>query len=678
MQLTAQQQQAMHAIEQFMQSDVPVFILKGYAGTGKTTLIQQIADYVEQVGHLPLLMAPTGRAAAVLKEKSGREASTIHRQIYSSYGVRTNCASDIADTQFKILFPLASANDKIVAIVDEASMLCSRKMEHEIFVFGTDNLMNDLLSYIRTSFCGKIIFVGDPAQLPPVGESESNALSECFFQERGMQVMSTELTEVLRQNRESAILQNAMMIRDLLHSTHRNSLQFTEHSGDVEYIAPEHFLDRYVDLRKASGVNNCVAICFTNKSTHEYNKRIRQMLYGAPDIALSTQDILMVVQNNYLLHVMNGELIPVLSIGESVQREVPVYVEQGGTKQRKIITLKFLHIKTLDYRQEPCSCLLLLNLLESNRPTLTNDEHRALFINFCIMHSNLKQNTPEFTEALKSDPYYNSLKAKYGYAVTGHKCQGGEWDYVFVDYTQRTGLDDDCLRWAYTATTRAHKCLYVTNLPHITPFSKFRIDAVERCAQVNEECRIIGEVALSPFHKPTDPRYLHAKQMCISCQMEGTPYHIAQIISKPYLEIYQIATPDGTERYDLHYKKGGIFLPATPQCNSRHTAMVCQMLNNEGDMPLCFDYHPTDKLHENLFNLIRSACDSCVIQLTNVVEHPEEYSTIFYMRTSGTYSYIKIYIDKSGFITYAKPMSMLGREDHELNLLIEELHNHLK
>jgi hypothetical protein len=160
--------------------------------------------------------------------------------------------------------------------------------------------------------------------------------------------------------------------------------------------------------------------------------------------------------------------------------------------------------------------------------------------------------------------------------------------------------------------------------------------------------------------------------------MEWTPYKINSVVSKPYQEIYHIQTPDSIERYDLRYKKGGIFTKAAAQSPTKHTPILALLLNNERAMPLVFNYHPSDGMHEKLYNLVRSACDSLSIQITNVVEHKEDYSVMYYFRTSDTFSYLKVYIDASGFVTYAKPMSLIGKEDKELMVLIEAITNHFE
>lgn len=676
MELTNQQNKVFEQIKAFLNSDASVFILRGYAGTGKTTMVKVIADYIEQTRQLAM-MAPTGRAARVLAMKTGHTATTIHKAIYSKAHVEPKKVKDIAESEFKFVFSINNSENggNIVAIVDEASMVCSRKIEHELFMFGTDNLMEDLLTFVRPNFGGKVIFVGDPAQLPPVGESVSNALRAEYFKEKGLKVIEAELTEVLRQKDDSVILKNAMMIRDLLKKDKRNQLVFEEQKDDVETVPSEQFLDKFLNYRKESGRHDSVIICYSNKSANRYNRDIRKSLYGG-DVPLQENDILLITQNNYRLDRMNGEFVPVLSIGERRQQSAPVYVQIGGKKERIVITLNFIEVTVPNGDGNPMPCMLLEDLLTSDTATISIDENRALYINFCMRNPNLKQGTESFAEALLNDKYYNAIRAKYGYAVTGHKCQGGEWGKVFVDYTGRTGLDDDSLRWAYTATTRAQKTLYVTNLPHITPFSKFRIEPIQKCKNIAPECRILNEVPPTPFHTKNVANGVRAKYHCIAKNMEYTPYRIISVQSRPYLEIYNIQTPDGVDRYDLFYKAGDIFQPAKAASPNQHTPLIEIMLNDEQGMSYKYNYIPSDESHSKLLDLIRSACDTISVQITNVVEHAEDFSTTYYMRTSGTFSYIKVYVNSNGFITYAKPMSLKGKDDGELSEIIEIINSH--
>lgn len=679
LQLTTQQQTVLDKIKVFLESDASIFILRGYAGTGKTTMISQILDYAKQ-HHDIHLMAPTGRAARVLQEKTNHEATTIHKATYSLKAIRVKEVEDVAESEFKYIFPINEAKKNGVAIVDEASMVTSHEVTQELFSFGTDNLMNDLLTFMRPSFDGKIIFVGDPAQLPPVGETESRALKTDFFTDLGLKVMEGELTEVLRQKGDSTILQNAMKIRELLKSKTRNELFFEEKEGEVESLENSHaLLEKYMEMRFQSQRNNCVMICFSNSAASRYNKEIRKRLYNEEDPQLKVGDILMVYQNNYTLDRMNGEMLPVLYVGEkSETRHVPVYIQEGGIKQKVIITLEFLNIKTMDGSGETVNCMLLLNLLNSTSAQLSIDEQKALYIDFCIRHPEIKQSDEDFVETLKSDKYYTCLRAKYGYAVTGHKCQGGEWANAFVDYTGRTGLSDDCLRWAYTSTTRAQKTLYIANLPHITPFDKFRIDPILKCKKISEECRVFKkDVESTPYHSTECPVFLRAKYRCIYKNLQYSPYSIKKVESQQYKEVYFIDTPDSAERYELTYNGTGIFHQAIPAQKTNHTALILSMINNERAMPITFTYKPSDEIHKKVYELIQSVCDGLNIIITNIVEH-EDYSTNYYFYTTGSISYIKIYFNKNGFITYAKPQSLLGSDDRELSQIIDDINKHFK
>ena len=201
---------------------------------------------------------------------------------------------------------------------------------------------------------------------------------------------------------------------------------------------------------------------------------------------------------------------------------------------------------------------------------------------------------------------------------------------------------------------------------------------MQQCSKVNAECRLLGKVQRSPFHAADAPDFLCAKWMCISQNLAFTPYRVHHVLSKPYQEIYFIETPDSVERYDVRYKKGGLFLKAVAQVPSKHTPLVLMALNNERAMPIVFHYEPSSSLMQRLYDLIRSACDGLNIRITNVVEHPEDYSVIYYFNTSDTMSYIKIYVNSSGFVTYAKPMSLIGVADHELKNLIVEIQNHFE
>ena len=669
--LTSTQESVFKQVKEFLKSDAPVFILKGYAGTGKTTMVRHIVNYISQsLNKEPCLMAPTGRAARVLAKKTGCKASTIHRAIYSTKHYEVKEAEDVAESGFKIIFQINVSDDNTIAIVDEASMVSSKKTEHELLQFGTGVLIDDLLTFVRPSFSGKIIFVGDPAQLPPVGDNQSCALSEKYFEKMGLKYETAKLTDVLRQNGESMILKDAMMVRNLLSSEKRNRLEFHEKNGEVESIEPQRVVDKYISLGTDAASGGSVIVAYSNRMVTDYNQEVRRRIYGS-DLPLQKGDSLMVVRNNYSLNLMNGDFTKVVSLGRTESLSAPVYVQKGGRRERVIITIDFQNATVLNDDDEPIECKLILSLLDNIQPSLGVDQQKALYINFCMRNARLKPGNQPFTEALKKDPYYNALQVKYGYAVTGHKCQGGEWNVVFVDYSNRTGLDNDSLRWNYTATTRAQHTLYITNLPHITPFDKFYIDTISKMSKVSPEFRKFRKIEDSPFHTTGAPDFLLAKCQCIRHNMQYSPYRILSIESRPYRETYTIETPDGTERFDLTYKGSGAFHKAVRlQEATCHTALIEAKLNNEELMPTICDYIPSDDTHKQLYAYIRSACDSLNIKLINAVEHADSYYTMFYFVTSGTISSLQVYNDAKGFIKRAHPASFAGTDDKKLQELI--------
>lgn len=672
--LTAHQSLVIEKIKHFLNNPTAqIFILRGYAGTGKTTLIKTMLTLLQAEDYACHLMAPTGRAARILSTKTGVEATTIHKGIYELEALDSNNSEDKADLKIKWKFPIKQyLAHRSVVIVDEASMVSAKKHEQELFQFGTDVLLDDLLTFARPHEGGKLILVGDPAQLPPVGENVSQALTSDYFLQRSLTVTEADLTEVLRQGSESIILKNAMMLRDVLQSQQRNHLVFEEKPGEVEVLPSQSLLTLYLSERTKEGSPSSVVLCFSNKVASLYNQEIRRALYGG-EVPLQIGDVLQVVQNNYSLGRMNGEFIPILDIKGRAQRVVPIWMEQGGRRERTTLTFNFVNVVTLNGDNQPCSAFLIEDLLTSSHASLSTNESRALYIDFCIRHPELKQGTQAFHDALRKDVYFNAIRAKYGYAVTGHKSQGGEWAKVFVDFTGRTGLSDDCLRWAYTVTTRAQRTLYLANVVAITPFSAFSIEPIQKCSKIDAECRIIGPVESTPFHDEEAANYLKSKYHCIVANMIDTPYSVCGVESKPYQEIYLVQTSGGVVRFDLRYKAGGIFNPATTAATGEEVARICWILDDESNMPVHFDYAPSTDVFKLLYRVVRSACDGCNVPISNVVEHPEDYSVVYYFKTHHSFAYLKIYVNSKGFVTYAKPMSLQGTQDAQLQAVVDEI-----
>ena len=673
MTLTSQQQQVLNSIKEFLNNDVSVFILKGYAGTGKTTMISYIIEEVEKHEKAPLLMAPTGRAARVLSSKTKREANTIHRCIYELDTIETKEGSD----DIRYIFPLKDVEDAAkdhICIVDESSMIGTREVQNELFEFGTGSLLNDLLTFVAPHRGGKVIFIGDPMQLPPVGDNVSNALDEQFFKDNKIKVVVGELTEVVRQNEDSAILGNAMKVRTLLESPQRNNLVFDRKENEVIDIEGYNMPKQLLNIYPKPEIGQSVIITFSNRQARDYNYIIREILYpGEKQIVIG--DILQVVSNNYGLDVMNGDFVKITDIsGETEYQSAPVYVTVKKKRVRQNITLAFRNVRIMldDGREKTCK--IIESMLDDADANLTFIQIQALYINFCMRHQGLKRNSQEFKEFLKHDPYYNALRVKYGYAITGHKSQGGEWHTVFVDYTGRTGLTNDCLRWTYTVTTRASHILYGCNMPNVTPMSKLRVAPIIKASKTRDEYLSFTNVPETPYHSASAPNYLKAKYWAVSDELRNAGCAVKSVESKTYCEWYRIE--DNQKQNHLvqcFYNKAGIF--------TRYMAGDCLegvipilSLIQVNMTPLCsFRYTPSSVVLKSLYNNVESICSDLDVKITNIVEHLPNYHVYYYLQGSGSYSCIQFFITKDGFISYAQPFSDMGSDDDVLKKVLEKL-----
>ena len=671
--LTTQQQQALEAINKFLNSDIPVFILKGYAGTGKTTMISQIISEIKKYEKLPLLMAPTGRAARVLESKTKMEANTIHRCIYEFDTIETKEDSD----DIRYIFPLKDADDTAkdrICIVDESSMIGTREVHSELFEFGSGSLLNDLLAFIAPYRGGKVIFIGDPMQLPPVGDNKSNALDEDYYAEIGLKVMVSELTDVVRQDYGSAILSNAMKIRTLEDSLKRNYLVFERKENEVIDIEGCNMPQKLLDLYPKPEIGQSVIITYSNRQARDYNYAVREILYpGQKKIVIG--DILQVVGNNYGLNVMNGDFVKIVDIvGETENQSAPVYITIGKDRVQRNITLTFRNVRVRLDNGNEFSCKIIENMLDDADANLTFAQIQALYINFCMRYPQLKRNSQQFKELLKCDPYYNALRVKYGYAITGHKSQGGEWDTVFVDYTGRTGLSKDNLRWTYTVTTRASRTLYGYNMPNVTPMSKLRVAPIIKINKPREEYLSFTDVPETPYHKNEAPNFLKAKYWAVSDELRKAGCVVKGVESKSYCEWYQIEDDHKkTHIVQCYYNKAGIFTRYMAGDDIEGIAQILSLVQINLT-PLCsFRYMPSSEVLNDLYNNVESICSDLGVKITNIVEHIPNYCVYYYLQGGGNYSCIQFFITKDGFISYAQPFSDLGNDDVILKEIIERL-----
>lgn len=486
--LTKDQRDALEMLYTFLESDKRVFILKGYAGSGKTTLLKGFVEYLQSLGKKYKLMAPTGRAAKVIDQKTGFASTTIHKGIYS-FEELLEIPQGENENDFSFLYQYKIRNNPEVhdsiLIVDEASMVSDILSQGEFFRFGSGHLLRDLITYGRiqdTNTIGKIIFIGDPAQLPPIGMNFCPALNSQYLSEiYKISVSQAEMKEVKRQDANNGILLSATKLRQCLTSGYFNDFDLRENKRDIFNLAYQDYLETY----KAQN-DPKIIICYKNKTALALNTTIRKDKFG-DDLPIQRSDTVIIGVNNYRLGIMNGEFAVVSEANPVVEsREIKFY-NKGGKTISVRLTWRSISLVLPDENNGPKSVngFILENYLYGDN-YLKPEEQRALYIDFKNRHPKLKKDTEELKTAIMNDEYFNCILLKYGYAVTCHKAQGGEWAnaFVFWDY----GLNDNFniytgqqtiqgrsnemfYRWAYTAVTRASGKLFCINPPYFSSFS---------------------------------------------------------------------------------------------------------------------------------------------------------------------------------------------------------------
>jgi hypothetical protein len=484
--LTPEQSAALCAIKSFLRDDKQdTFILRGSAGTGKTTLIAKLVDMLDEMNLSCSLLAPTGRAARILgnkiKQVTGNDkysGSTIHRVIYTLNKLEVNEEAETAnDPGMRIIFPLKEEEATVsLFVIDESSMVGDKENHGDFIQFGSGRLLKDIVTYARIKRPGrihdhltKLLFIGDPAQLPPVGDNSSPALSEAYLkQEFNLQVGSFDLSSVMRQAQGSAILERATELRDALLAERFNTFSLQPNGQDIEQVDAKIAVDLIVQGLQSKDSN--VAVVYSNATALEYNRNIRERRWGDANLPIQIGDTLLVNKNSTLHILSNGDLVKVTQVGAEA-KNVPVHLKGGFRVELSFrdITVAFRDGDGIIIKTE---CLVLENLLDSPHRELAPLEQRALLVDFRKRHPDLHPKSAEFRHAIRGDPYFNALQVKYGYAMTCHKAQGGEWNTVIVDFQANAGVRNaSFFRWAYTAITRAAIKLIVVNPPDFTAVS---------------------------------------------------------------------------------------------------------------------------------------------------------------------------------------------------------------
>lgn len=683
--LSKEQQLAFDTICTFLNSnDHQVLILRGSAGTGKTTLLGEVVQYLKSE-RLPFyLMAPTGRAAHILQTKTNVDASTIHRGIYNLSEMEFAIVDeDLAKSDFKFHYPIRVCDESNpIVIVDEGSMVGNRRSEGELWSFGTNQLLNDLITFSKLNEGGKLVIVGDPVQLPPVMETVSSALQEQYFVDLGYQVVVCHLNEVHRQQADSILLDRATHIRTQYESGRFNQLDIA-YSDEIVPLMSTDVATEYTRLHSYPQIGSSVVICYSNATANFYNEQIRHNYFANSVSHIQEQDVLMVVNNHYDTRniedipgngkhqdIMNGEFVQLLDWSNEETRTIPVY-ENG---ERIHVDITFVDAEMLLQTGEKYYCKIITDpVLSAPRGTVSITLIRALYIDFCMrnpeLRKNRKKNPEAFSKALKSDPYINALRVRYGYAITCHKSQGGEWDNVFIDF-EGVHFDRNGSRWMYTALTRAREHVYMINFSNVSPTQDLVIQGISRSIQQhryfpNPQVPISVE---SPYHDVDAPAYIKSKYSEIVQILENSEFYISNVQSFPYRERYSITSAMGiTHTVDFMYNGKGQF--KQPAIANESLRALIESGSQDVLVYPSLSYEPTNHTMQYLFDIMLSACDKASVDIVNVVEDLQHYQVVYCLKTSAKFAWITFYVNNRGFITYGDPHSECV-EDEKLNYLL--------
>lgn len=424
-----------------------IYLLKGYAGTGKTSIVGSLVANLWQIKKSAILMAPTGRAAKVISNYSKKEAFTIHKKIYFPKKEKGGGVN----------FTLQPNKHKnTIFIVDEASMISD--VASNTKNFENSSLLDDLMQYVYTGFNCKLLLIGDKAQLPPVKADISPALdAQTLELNYGKNVISIELDEVVRQQRESGILANATRLREVLHNEFYESLKFNLKGFNdiVRMIDGYEIMDAINDSYSENGHEDTAIIVRSNKRANLYNQNIRQrILFNENELTVG--DFLMVVKNNYFWikptteagFIANGDIVQVL--------EIFSFISLYGFRFAEV------KIQMVDYpKMKPFETVLLLDTIEAETPSLTYEDSNRLYLE---VQKDYEDETTKYKRFIKTknNQFFNALQVKFSYAITCHKSQGGQWKSIFIEqpYLPK-GVNKDYVRWLYTAVTRAEEKVYL-------------------------------------------------------------------------------------------------------------------------------------------------------------------------------------------------------------------------
>lgn len=639
--LTNDQATLVQKLDKFLHSnDSNCFLLKGYAGTGKTFITKGVTEYLNEIRRNYILAAPTGKAAKVIQEKTNSEANTIHKTIYSDKDLKEYQTDEDGKT-IKFYFELAVNNNSndTVYIFDEASMVSDVYSEMEFIRFGSGCLLQDLFKYINldnNEHNKKIIFIGDNAQLPPVGMKFSPALNTKYLQENfRVKLEEFELTNVVRQKENSGILKNSIDIRKTLNTKIYNHLEIDTSSSDVESLEHINFMDKYLEVCNNKMDKNTMVIAYTNASVNDYNQAIRAKFFTNIN-QVNINDKIMILSNNSSsgIFLSNGDFGLITQIFSDTEHR-PVRLKRKNSETKEVenvdVDLYFrkieLLVRDIDGRLHKINCIIIENLLFSERPNLSSDENKAIYLDFVMRNPHLKPNTKEWKDSIKSDPYFNALKVKFGYAITCHKAQGSEWENIFLNCkSQQSYLSEGYFRWLYTALTRASKNLYTLDEPHIGITDTFNKSSIHmehiNDSFIQDEALENNTLKSNPFN--IQDKFLLAIYQKIATIIESNNIKILDLQHNQNQEQYTFKSNNEQSRVAIYYNAKDIITTISPMETNNLSNLIKAILEPLKNHVLTIENHTdfifTENFLEEFYLSIKDKLGDKNIIISNI-EH---------------------------------------------------------
>lgn len=728
--LTSGQSSLIDELEKFLADNSTCFLLKGYAGTGKTFMMKGLTDFLFVNKRSFRISAPTGRAAKVISQKTKHKAYTIHKSIYSSKDLKEFKVKDEDGTEtFKFYYDLKNNEDpaNTVYIIDESSMLSNVYSEGEFFRFGSGYLLKDLIRYINFDNNGhnkKIIFIGDNAQLPPVNMNFSPALDGKYLRENcTIESKEFELTEVVRQKADSGILHNATVIRESIKANVFNKIDIETNFKDINKTTHEEFLSKYVLTCNNAIDENTTIIAYSNSSVKTYNDLIRNHFFPHSSLITKADRIILVSNNyNYEIELLNGDygvVIEVLSEQEKRETKLRRNNRNGETIEVLItiiyrnVKIEFKDIENIPYIIE---CKIIENLLYSKERDISSDQQKAIYIDFWIRNPKLNQIkqllhskatnfenlqdvvkdlspndlNPLITEkikhlqaeyfknqnntnlrqvsinilkdALRADPYFNALRIKFGYAVTCHKAQGGEWKNTFLNCKTSMGyFNSSYFRWLYTGITRAKENLFTLDEPHFKIGSNLQSPRIEIIAS-RQDIFVLSEGILEmeiPFDLPNETPFLRNIFLAVNDILKDSNLNINSIKHTSYLEHYTFSQGNENAVFKIHYNNQNKITRIEKPVNTTilvetiHSALIhlenkAIILSEEGETETV-----SDKVFEFEKPFLKEFYESIILKITvnsiviKDIEH-KQYNEIYVFQKNGFTATYKFHYNGSG------------------------------